>query len=123
LNFRRGHEEVFARGDYVPVEAAGPRRDHVCAFARRAGDAVVLVAVPRLVARLAGGVERPPLGPDVWGETRLLLPAPLAGRHYRNLFTGEELAPGGHGGAADSRLARVLGRFPVALLWSGGKGR
>jgi (1->4)-alpha-D-glucan 1-alpha-D-glucosylmutase len=121
LNFRRTHAEVFARGEYLSLEAAGPQRDHVCAFARSAGDEPVLVVVPRLVVRLAGGVERPPLGPEVWGETRLLLPSRLAGRHYRNLFTGEVLAPGGQEGTPDSLLGTILARFPVALLWSGSR--
>jgi (1->4)-alpha-D-glucan 1-alpha-D-glucosylmutase len=118
LRLRRAHEEVFARGEYVPLEAVGARRDHVCAFARSAGSQAVLVIVPRLVARLGEGAERPPLGPDVWGKTRLLLPPQLAGRHYRNLFTGEELSPGGQEESSESLLGTLLGRFPVALLWS-----
>src|SRR5262245_59718161 len=31
LTFRRDHERLFAEGDYVPLEAAGARKDHVCA--------------------------------------------------------------------------------------------
>jgi (1->4)-alpha-D-glucan 1-alpha-D-glucosylmutase len=120
LSLRRAHPEVFARGEYLPVEAAGGRREHVCAFARTAGDGAALVVVPRLVVGLTGGAERPPLGPDVWGKTRLLLPPELAGRRYRNILTGEVLAPGGHGGPADLPLGKALGRFPVALLWSEG---
>jgi (1->4)-alpha-D-glucan 1-alpha-D-glucosylmutase len=118
LNFRRTHEEVFARGDYLPLEAIGSRRDHVCAFARVAGDQVILSIVPRLVVRLGDGAERPPLGPEVWGDTRLLLPPPFLGRRFLNLFTGEELAPDRHEGAPGPLLGAILGRFPVALLWS-----
>jgi (1->4)-alpha-D-glucan 1-alpha-D-glucosylmutase len=122
LNFRRAYEDVFACGDYVPLEAAGSQRDHVCAFARSAGSEVVLVTLPRLVAQLTGGVERFPLGAEVWGQTRLLLPPRLASRCYRNLFTGETLAPASPEGARDLFLGEVLGRFPVALLWSCGPG-
>ncbi len=118
LNFRRAHEGLFVGGDYLPVEATGPRRDHVCAFARSAGDDAMLVVVPRLVVRLADGAERPPLGPEVWGKTGLLLPPHLAGRSYRNVFTGEVLASGGDARAAGPLLGEVLGRFPVALLGS-----
>jgi (1->4)-alpha-D-glucan 1-alpha-D-glucosylmutase len=118
LSFRRAHPEVFARGEYLPLEAVGARRDHVCAFARSAEDGTVLVIVPRLVVGLTGGDERPPLGLEVWGKTRLLLPPELASRRYRNIFTGEVLAPGSHEGLADSLLGKALGRFPVALLWS-----
>jgi (1->4)-alpha-D-glucan 1-alpha-D-glucosylmutase len=122
LNFRRAHEEVFAHGDYLPLEAVGSRRDHVCAFARCGGDSALLVIVPRLVVRLSGGVERPPLGAEVWGESRLLLPSQLSARRYRNIFTGEVLAPGSHEGTRDFFLGAVLKRFPVALLWSGEPG-
>jgi (1->4)-alpha-D-glucan 1-alpha-D-glucosylmutase len=118
LNFRRTHEEVFARGDYLPLEAIGSRRDHVCAFARAAGDQVILSIVPRLVVRLGNGAERPPLGPGVWGNTRLLLPRPFLGRRFLNLFTAEEVARDSHEGASGPLLGAILGRFPVALLWS-----
>jgi (1->4)-alpha-D-glucan 1-alpha-D-glucosylmutase len=121
LNFRRAHEAVFVHGDYLPLEAAGPRRDHICAFARSAGDEVVLVIVPRLVVRLAGGIERPPLGPEVWGETRLLLPPPLASRRYLNIFTQAVLKPDGAKVTSDWLLGSVLEEFPVAFLWSSGR--
>jgi (1->4)-alpha-D-glucan 1-alpha-D-glucosylmutase len=111
LNFRRDHEALFRQGDYLPLEATGPQCDHVCAFARCTGGEFVLVVVPRLVVRLAGGVEQPPLGPGVWVDTLLHLPPHLANRDYANVFTGEKLSPG------DSLLlGELLGRFPVALL-------
>jgi (1->4)-alpha-D-glucan 1-alpha-D-glucosylmutase len=125
LHFRRDHEALFGHGDYLPVEATGPQRDHVCAFARCAGDEVALVVVPRLVVRLTGGAERPPLGHEVWGRTALLLPPHLADRDYRNVFTGEALSPARARGAGAPNttwggpgllLGDVLGRFPVALL-------
>jgi (1->4)-alpha-D-glucan 1-alpha-D-glucosylmutase len=120
LNFRRAHQDLFLHGDYLPLEVVGPQRDHVCAFARSSGSEVVIVAVPRLTARLTGGVESRPLGFDVWGQTRLLLPPRLAGRSFRNLFTGEVLAPDDQESIPVSSLGMVLGRFPVALLSSRG---
>jgi (1->4)-alpha-D-glucan 1-alpha-D-glucosylmutase len=127
LSFRRAHQSLFGRGDYLPLEVAGPQRDHVCAFARCTGDDVVLVVVPRLVVRLTGGVERPPLGLDVWGKTALLLPPHLAGRDYHNVFTGELLSPAcarppvpqnTSWGGPGLLLGDLLERFPVALLHS-----
>ena len=118
LTFRRAHEEVFACGDYVPLEAIGARRDHICAFARMAKGQVILSVVPRLVVRLGDGTERPPVGREVWGNTRLLLPPPFLGRHFVNVFTGEQLAPDSLEGASGPLLSVILGRFPVALLWS-----
>jgi (1->4)-alpha-D-glucan 1-alpha-D-glucosylmutase len=118
LRFRRAHEELFAHGAYLPLEATGARRDHVCAFARVGGDTTeaAVVVVPRLVARLAGGTEVPPQGAELWGQTRLLLPAPLAGPTYENLLTGEVLAAASYQGTPGPLLASVLARFPVALL-------
>jgi (1->4)-alpha-D-glucan 1-alpha-D-glucosylmutase len=116
LRYRREQENLFVRGAYLPLEATGAKRDHVCAFARSAGDQVVVVVVPRLVVGLAGGVERPPVGAEVWGKTRLLLPPYLADRSYRNVFTGETVAPANQDGASGPLLATALGQFPVALL-------
>jgi (1->4)-alpha-D-glucan 1-alpha-D-glucosylmutase len=121
LNFRRAHEGIFAQGDYLPLEAAGCNRDHVCAFARLAGDELVVVIVPRLVVRLTSGVEQPPLGSDVWGKTRLLMPLQLTGRRYLNILTGETLEPVNQEGTPDAVLGAVLRSFPVALLWSDSK--
>jgi (1->4)-alpha-D-glucan 1-alpha-D-glucosylmutase len=122
LNFRRARAGLFASGSYLPVEATGARRDHVCAFARTAGDESILVIVPRLVVRLTDGAERPPLGPEVWGKTRLLLPPHLAGRSYQNLFTDEELTEDDSQDPSGPLLATILGRFPVALLHSRASG-
>jgi (1->4)-alpha-D-glucan 1-alpha-D-glucosylmutase len=118
LGFRRAHEGLFAHGTYLPLEAAGAKREHVCAFARSAEDEVALVIVPRLIVRLVGGAEHPPLGPGAWGKTRLLLPPELAARSYLNVLTGEVQSPGDYEGTPGPLLGAVLGQFPVALLWS-----
>src|SRR5262249_41890719 len=111
------NEALFREGDYVPLEADGERRDHVCAFARTAGGRSVVVAVPRLVLRLTGGQERLPLGPEVWRDTVLRLPE--GRRDYRNVFVGEKLAGRGAEGLP---LAEVFRTFPVAILTAEGAG-
>jgi (1->4)-alpha-D-glucan 1-alpha-D-glucosylmutase len=127
LNFRRAAKDQFGQGEYLALEAAGPHRDHVCAFARCSGDDIMLVVVPRLVVQLTGGVEQPPLGFDIWENTALLLPPQLSGRDYRNVFTGETVVPGQvHSPGTQSTsvatrgffLGDSMGRFPVALLHS-----
>jgi (1->4)-alpha-D-glucan 1-alpha-D-glucosylmutase len=116
LRFRREHQRLFGQGGYLPLEATGARREHVCAFARVVDEEALLVVVPRLVVRLVGGAEHAPVGGEVWGKTRLLLPLHLAGRSYRNLFTSETVAPAGDDGVPGIALATALGQFPVALL-------
>jgi (1->4)-alpha-D-glucan 1-alpha-D-glucosylmutase len=116
LTFRREHEHLFADGAYLPLETSGARRDHVCVFARVLGEETAIVVAPRLVVGLTGGVEQPPLGPDVWGDTWLALPSDQVGQPYRNLFTGEVLAVQAADGEPGLPLAAILGHAPVALL-------
>ena len=73
-------------------------------------EAVVAVA-PRWPARLPG--EGFPLGDGPWGDTRVLLPAALAGRRFEDRITGAAHAAGGPEGLP---AAALLDRFPAALL-------
>jgi hypothetical protein len=67
---------------------------------------------------LARESEQPPMGEEVWAATRLLFPSDLAGRSYRNLFTGEVLTADSSQGMSGPLLGTVLGQFRVALLES-----
>lgn len=119
LNFRREHPGLFTVGDYLPLEAVGQRREHICAFARRLGDTSVVIAVPRLVAGLTSPGFVPPLGAEIWGDTRLTLPPDLRPARCVNLLTGEVVEPTGSGGNAGPRelpLSSVFATFPVAAL-------
>jgi (1->4)-alpha-D-glucan 1-alpha-D-glucosylmutase len=107
LHYRRQHELLFNDGAYIPLNAEGELAAHVCAFARRLHNEEIIVIAPRLMVGLINGVERPPLGSEVWGSTTL----PLSSGSYRNLFTGE--ASGVHNRLD---LAAALDHFPVALL-------
>ena len=46
LQCRRAHAQVFADGEYVPLEPAGSRADNLFAFARRLRSEYVITAVP-----------------------------------------------------------------------------
>ena len=111
LRARRENPGLFSAGEYLPLRATGARADHVFAFARRQGDRYAVVIVPRWVSRLTDDL---PLGPDVWGDTRIALPfrSPLT-----DLFTGRASATPG-----EVRLADALADFPVALLISTARG-
>jgi (1->4)-alpha-D-glucan 1-alpha-D-glucosylmutase len=87
LHARRAEPELFASGDYVPVEVHGRARRHVVAFARRRGDAWALAAVPRLAVALCGtGVV--PVGEALWAGTTLVLPEG-APEQFVHVVTGE----------------------------------
>jgi (1->4)-alpha-D-glucan 1-alpha-D-glucosylmutase len=111
LAFRRTRPALFAAGDYRALEARGALAEHLCAFARLGDGGAALIVVPRLLARRRG--EAPPLGPEYWQDTALVVPADL-GTRFVNALTGE------HVQARDGALALadVFAHFPVALLAS-----
>jgi (1->4)-alpha-D-glucan 1-alpha-D-glucosylmutase len=140
LHCRRGHAELFAAGDYVPLAVTGARREHVCAFARRQDATWALVVTPRLTARLASAVRsaaqewslddsaahaddlpplRLPLGRDVWGDTVVELPADAPVR-WRDVLAGAEVVVAARSspvsGDAALPVGLVLREFPMALL-------
>jgi (1->4)-alpha-D-glucan 1-alpha-D-glucosylmutase len=56
LQLRTELADVFADGDYVPLEVIGPHRDHIIAFARRRGrDAAITVVAKSFAAFSQGG--------------------------------------------------------------------
>ena len=55
LKLRTDLADVFARGDYQPLEVIGPHRDHVIAFARQYGGDAAIVAVGKSLAPLTQG--------------------------------------------------------------------
>jgi (1->4)-alpha-D-glucan 1-alpha-D-glucosylmutase len=113
LRLRRANPDLFLRGDYLPLQPdmAGVAGD-VVSFARRFNGEALIVAVPRLIAKLVN-LELP-VG-EVWGEARLVLPADLAGR-YRNLLTGEDVETTGGDRGAALALSDAFRYAPVAML-------
>jgi (1->4)-alpha-D-glucan 1-alpha-D-glucosylmutase len=115
LNARSAGKDIFRDGQYVPLRVAGHKQGHVVSFARRRDRTWVLVAVPRLLTKLVVPGTLP-LGKQVWGDDRLLLPEE-APESWRNVFTGESLKVS----TAEKRglpLSDMLSIFPVALLVS-----
>lgn len=109
LAIRRRHPALFVGGAYHPLEARGPQRRHVVAFAREAAGLWCLTVVPRLVASLTGTL-RNPVGRAVWGETVLRLP-PRAPRAWRAVYSHQVAAAG-----TELAVAEALAHLPVALL-------
>jgi len=114
LAHRSVHADLYARGNYEPLETSGPLADHLVAFRRALGDDDAIVVVPRLVGQVIGGADGAPVG-EVWRETVVLLDATCRGRRYRNEFTGAVLEPTGNAGPTLA-VNDVLQHFPVALL-------
>jgi len=104
LQLRQRHPELFAAGEYVPLEVTdAPNADHLCAFARRHGEPVLVVAVPCLVYGLYGDGSAAD-----WGAAELVLPAHRA---WRDVLTGREWP-----GHERVRVSDLLADFPVSVL-------
>jgi (1->4)-alpha-D-glucan 1-alpha-D-glucosylmutase len=99
LEIRARHADLFRDGSYEPIDA-GP---NTIAFIRRHHNDVVLVAVPRLVAKVVKPGKLP-IG-DVWANATLT----TAGK-WRNAFTGEE-----HEGGR-ILLSRLFSTLPMAAM-------
>ena len=113
LDARSCQSDLFQFGSYIPLLAHGEKALHLVAFARAYKGQMATVVVPRLLATLLGDEHTSPLGPQVWGETCLQLPAEASQSRFRNAFTGERVTAGQEGWLSVSSL---FVNFPVALL-------
>jgi (1->4)-alpha-D-glucan 1-alpha-D-glucosylmutase len=112
LAARTAQPALFQKGEYVPLETTGTRRQCLFAFARRLGAAAAITCVPRLVATLVPEANRPPLGPDVWQDTQIDVSGLQNAGMLRDALTGGVVAAN----EGTLEAARVFQRFPVALL-------
>jgi (1->4)-alpha-D-glucan 1-alpha-D-glucosylmutase len=112
LRLRRELSDVFGTGSYDPVEPVGARADHLFGFVRSAGEAAVLVAVPRLIGTLVGESGEPPIGSETWAKTAIRLPEALANRTWVSAFTGDRVRA--EGGTVPA--AALFADLPAALL-------
>ena len=108
---------AVCHGGVHPPGRRGVRRPRTCSPSPAAhGEAAAVVAVPRLVARLAPDPGRSPLGAEVWQDTRLPLTGLDPALRWRNVFTGEVLTPEDRDGQPSLAAADLFAHFPVALL-------
>jgi (1->4)-alpha-D-glucan 1-alpha-D-glucosylmutase len=110
LAVRRSHPTLFHGARYTPIYADSGREENIVAFALRRDASAVIALAPRLFARLMRDDDLAPVGERVWGEASIALPDGLEG-DLQNVLTGERFPA-----QARLPLARLLGRFPVALL-------
>jgi (1->4)-alpha-D-glucan 1-alpha-D-glucosylmutase len=105
LGHRRDHPKLFAQGGYEPLIAAGPKADHICAFARSHEDEALLVAAARFPARLEADRD--------WTGTEIPWPQEVArGTRWRDLLSGGIIERRGESLGAEA----VLGYLPIAIL-------
>ncbi|HXJ37964.1 MAG TPA: malto-oligosyltrehalose synthase, partial [Bryobacteraceae bacterium] len=83
LNLRAAEPELFARGEYEPLYASGPKADLICAFARRHKERRLIVMVARFPTRM----ETDPC----WDGTTIPVPQDLPQNGLHNVLTGKSL--------------------------------
>ncbi|HZQ18450.1 MAG TPA: malto-oligosyltrehalose synthase [Terriglobales bacterium] len=110
LTARKQTPDLFLSGQYLPLKISGQREKHVLAFARCHQSEMVVIAVPRLCARLLKAAPSLPLGPEIWQDTHIEIPS--GDRSFVNLFTNEPLI----GRQQRLAVAEVFRDFPVACL-------
>jgi (1->4)-alpha-D-glucan 1-alpha-D-glucosylmutase len=114
LEFRAQHRTLFEAGRYIPLDAVGAKRDHVCAFGRTHGTESVIVVAARLVLGLTRGAQRGALESDVWQGTSITIPETRPGASYKNIFTGQVVTLDAE--ACTVAIPELLGLLPAAVL-------
>jgi (1->4)-alpha-D-glucan 1-alpha-D-glucosylmutase len=115
LLFRKANNELFAEGEYLPMETPGTHRERVCAFARTLGEKIAITVAARWFMGLATAPCLP-IPSDAWKDTALVLDHEIALGRYRDIFTGRIFAAEQHGDVWTLELRDVLSHLTVALL-------
>jgi len=113
LQLRREHPDLFLKGEYLPVDCAGPRCENAIAFCRRRGPLQAIVVAPRLVSGL---LEAKQEGWDPWEGSFLVLPSGSGGVSWRCAFTGVVHRPVSIRKSATLPLSALFHDLPVTLL-------
>jgi (1->4)-alpha-D-glucan 1-alpha-D-glucosylmutase len=111
LALRRADPDLFASGDYRPLDVEGARAKHAVAFARTIERRGVVVVAGRLFASLGVPAGTPALGAPAWADSAVDLAFLPPSTPMRNVLTGETLCAG-----ARLALADALASFPAALF-------
>ncbi len=111
MEFRREHQELFMRGEYVPLKVTGEGTNQVVAFARTHNDKRVIVMCGRFFMNLP---EAPPLpvDPNVWAGTFVELQNDSS-TSMKELITGRAISLARGRIAVDDAFAQL----PVAMLY------
>lgn len=112
LHLRKSAPDFFSQADYQPLNMADPSHDGVLAFSRRHGDEVLVVVLARFLLKKGLHLALPPSTAAASGA--LPLAEGLAGRSYRNMWTGEVIEAG------DDLSLNCLDRAPFAVFYSSG---
>ncbi len=110
LALRKQAPDLFAKGDYRPLEIGGRHAENLVAFTRTLGEARLFVIVPQLTFSLLGESGGIGFEPAAWEDSWIGLDAPPDG-DLLEILTRRRIAP-----AHRLPVAKLLQELPVAVL-------
>ncbi len=116
LNLRKQQPELFSKGNYLPLNVQGPKAKHLLAFTRRYEGSELIVAVPRLGAKLFGADVGLSDISDWLPGTSVEVPPCATKRTYCNIFTKEQIVLEPSGQATALQAGALFANFPLALF-------
>ncbi len=117
LTHRKAEPTLYQEGAYRPLEAEGDRKANIIAFARHREGRFIIAVTPRLAGSLMGDDSQTmPLGRNVWGNTRLLIPENAPTLRLRNLLTDTTTEAKTLEGRPGFDVAELFDILPIALL-------
>src|SRR4029077_3173585 len=107
LQLRRGHADLFERGEYLAPQTSGTFAESCVSFVRRLNNNWIAVIAPRLSARIGF----PPVG-EAWQDTAIQLPETLVLEKAHDLFTCTPVPMR----ERQVKLAKALAVLPFAVI-------
>ena len=108
LQERKAQADLFAYGDYIPLQAEGTYKEHVLAFARKLGKTIYIVVLPLHTASLSKEQNKQ-IENWAWKDTQIKLPWTLTAVQHvleNRPVLGKRSIP----------VKNLFKNFPVALV-------
>jgi len=111
LTFRREHPDLFAGGEFIPLESAGCHAQNTVAFLRRTPSATALIAFPRWLSQISAKDSKH----FDWCDTRVVLGANFPST-WTNVLSHSRVTTERNKDRPCLMLDEIFHGFPVALL-------
>jgi (1->4)-alpha-D-glucan 1-alpha-D-glucosylmutase len=116
LNYRKQNQDLFEKGNYLPLKVTGPRKNHVVAFRRMTPAKQLLVFSTRFFHNLTEGGKKMPIG-GLWSNNFVELPELSPDpSYYTNILTGEKFRSENRSGHSVIKLTDAFSSLPYAVL-------
>lgn len=110
LTERKNRANLYAKGNYIPVETKGTMKDQVIAYARMDGDDWTITIVPVITENINPDKEKDFFAQLPWKDTCIVFPE-NSPEKWKNLPTGKQISNNGELG-----LKGIFSNASVAVL-------